>query len=74
MHMHYPPFQGNTHHEANTGHHTDEVDEFRVIEHPIFPGYSHPDHQTAHLDEVRDQEVDDIDWGHMFVLHLQLKV
>lgn len=73
MHVHDLPFQGNTHHEANTGYHADEVDAFRDSEDHKSPGCCQPDHQAAHLDEVGDQEVDDVDRRHVVASHLQLE-
>ena len=65
------PFQGKTHHEANTGHQTAKIKNIYDTHYlPIFPS-CHPNDHAAELNKVGNEKVDDVGPSSMIILHLQ---
>ncbi|KAL7384289.1 hypothetical protein ABVT39_027679 [Epinephelus coioides] len=66
------PFQGDTHHEANTGPQTIGIN-LKDDVNLLFLSLCHLTDHAAELNEVQNEKVDDVDRSNMIFSHLQKK-
>lgn len=68
------PFQGKTHHEANTGHQTAKIKNIYNSHYLHIVPSCHPNDHAAELNKVRNEKVDDVGPSSMIILQLQDKI